>query len=383
MACAKSHARKEWSVTVSVQVRHRLGQFELDAAFESEGRLTALFGPSGSGKTSLVNIIAGLLRPKEGRVVVEGRVLNDTSRNIFVPGHKRRIGYVFQDARLFPHMNVRRNLEYGRRFTAGGERYAEFGKVVDLLGIGQLLDRKPDRLSGGEKQRVAIGRGLLASPRLILMDEPLASLDDARKAEIVPYIERLRDEMRIPIVLVSHSVAEVARLATDMVVLDHGRIVASGPLNDILPQLDLLPEDQRGEGGSVLKMTVAEHDQDFAMTVLRSAAGEIRIPRNSRISVGDAVRVRIRARDVMIATELPRNLSALNIMPGTIRELSAVGVSLCDVTVDCGGQPILARITRQSAQMLGLHRGQAAFAVVKTVSFDADNMRRMPAEGAD
>ncbi|APH74355.1 molybdenum ABC transporter ATP-binding protein [Aquibium oceanicum] len=367
-------------MTISVDVRHRLGGFGIDAAFESEGRLTALFGPSGSGKTSLVNIVAGLIRPNEGRIVVDGRVLVDTAANVYVPVHKRRIGYVFQDARLFPHMSVRRNLDYGRRLTPPKDRYAEFGKVVDLLGIGHLLDRKPDGLSGGEKQRVAIGRALLASPRLILMDEPLASLDEARKAEIMPYIERLRDELRIPIVLVSHSVAEVARLATDMVVLENGRVAAAGPLNDVLQRLDLLPEDQRGEGGSVLEMTVAGHDESFAMTLLRSPAGEIRIPRTDAIRPGDVVRVRIRARDVMIATEPPRGLSALNVIPGTVTALNASGASLFDVSVDCGGQSILARITRQSVHVLGLTVGQPVFAVVKTVSFDTASTRRV-AEG--
>ncbi len=380
MARQKSDARKERPVTISIDVRHGLGSFEIDAAFESEGRLTALFGPSGSGKTTLVNIVAGLIRPREGRVVVDGRVLVDSAANVHVPFHKRRIGYVFQDARLFPHMSVRRNLDYGRHLTPVRDRYADFGKVVDLLGIGHLLDRKPDGLSGGEKQRVAIGRARLRSPRLLLMDEPLASLDDARKAEIMPYVERLRDELRIPIVLVSHSVAEVARLATDMVVLDKGRVVAAGPLNDVLQRLDLLPEDQRGEGGSVLEMTVVGQDERFAMTVLSSPAGEIRIPRSGALQAGNVVRVRIRARDVMIATEPPRGLSALNVIPGTVAALTASGTSLFDVSVDCGGQPILARITRQSVHVLGLTVGQPVFAVVKTVSFDTASTRRV-AEG--
>ena len=381
MARQKSDALKERPVTISIDVRHGLGSFEIDAAFESKGRLTALFGPSGSGKTTLVNIVAGLIRPREGRVVVDGRVLVDTAARVVVPFHRRRIGYVFQDARLFPHLSVRRNLDYGRRLTPVRARYADFGKVVDLLGIGHLLDRRPDGLSGGEKQRVAIGRALLASPRLILMDEPLASLDDARKAEIMPYVERLRDELKIPIVLVSHSVAEVARLATDMVVLDKGRVVAAGPLNDVLQRLDLLPEDQRGEGGSVLEMTLAGHDETFAMTLLHSPAGEIRIPRTDAIGAGDVVRVRVRARDVMIATEPPRGLSALNVIPGTILALSAAGHSLFDVSVDCGGQSILARITRQSVHVLGLRVGQPVFAVVKTVSFDTVGTPRIPTSG--
>lgn len=198
-------------MSVSVDIGHHQGSFVLDAAFESTGRLTALFGPSGSGKTSLINAIAGLIRPQRGRIAVDGRVLVDTGDGVFIPKHKRRIGMVFQDARLFPHLSVAANLRYGRWFAPAAERYGDIGAVVELLGIGHLLDRRPAGLSGGEKQRVAIGRALLASPRLLLMDEPLASLDEARKTEILPYIERLRDETKVPIVYVSHSVAEVAR----------------------------------------------------------------------------------------------------------------------------------------------------------------------------
>ena len=207
------------------------------------------------------------------------------------------------------------NLDYGRWFAPRGERYADEEKVVELLGIGDLLDRKPDLLSGGEKQRVAIGRALLASPRLILMDEPLASLDEARKAEILPYVERLRDETKVPIVYVSHSVAEVARLATDVVVLAGGKVVASGPTADIMQRLDLMPADEIGEGGAVLDMAIAGHDQRFGMTVLQLGSG--RNPRAAdRCRPGAPIRLRIRARDVMVATERPHGLSALNILAG-------------------------------------------------------------------
>jgi molybdate transport system ATP-binding protein len=221
-------------MTLSVAIKHKLGAFALDARFESAGRLTALFGPSGAGKTAIVKIIGGLVRSDEARVAVGGQVLIDTAKNIFVPKEKRRIGYVFQEPRLFPHLTVKQNLGFGRWFTPKTERYADFDGVVALLGIGHLLARKPGLLSGGEQQRVAIGRALLASPRLLLMDEPLASLDEARKSEILPYIERLRDETKIPIVYVSHSAEEVARLATDLVVLAEGHIVKSGPANALL-----------------------------------------------------------------------------------------------------------------------------------------------------
>ncbi|BCH26388.1 molybdenum ABC transporter ATP-binding protein [Mesorhizobium sp. L-8-3] len=356
-------------MTLCVDLRHRLGTFDLDVAFESSGRLTALFGPSGSGKTSLVNLIGGLMRPDKGRIVADGRVFVDTSARSFLPKHRRRIGYVFQDARLFPHMSVSQNLRYGRFFTPAAERYAEMDAIVELLGIGHLLDRRPAALSGGEKQRVAIGRALIASPRLILMDEPLASLDEARKAEILPYVERLRDEAGVPIVYVSHSVAEVARLATDIVVLASGKVTAAGPTSDIVQRLDLLPEEERGEGGAVLDMQVVSHDAAFGMTLLASAAGEIRVPALA-VPEGRMVRLLVRARDVMIATEKPRGFSALNILAGNIVSVEPSNGVLADVRMDCHGQTIVARITRQSVHDLGLAAGKPVFAVVKSVTFD-------------
>ena len=210
---------------ITVAVRHKQGDFALDAAFSSTARVVALFGPSGSGKTTLLNVISGLIRPEVGVVEVGGRLLTDTKSGTFLPAHRRRVGYVFQDARLFPHLSVRGNLAYGRRFAPRAERYADPEEVIALLGLGPLLARRPATLSGGEKQRVAIGRALLASPRLLLMDEPLASLDAARKAETLPYVERLRDELSIPIVYVSHSREEVDRLADEVVHLDEGRLV--------------------------------------------------------------------------------------------------------------------------------------------------------------
>jgi molybdate transport system ATP-binding protein len=209
---------------IALAVRHRRGDFTLEVALESDARVIALFGPSGSGKSTLLHVVAGLIRPDRGVVRVEGRVLTDTAAGVFLPPHRRRIGYVFQDGRLFPHLSVRGNLGYGRRFAPKPERYAHPEEIVALLGLGSLLDRRPQTLSGGEKQRVAIGRALLASPRLLLMDEPLASLDAGRKAETLPYIERLRDELRIPIVYVSHSREEVDRLADEIVELRGGRL---------------------------------------------------------------------------------------------------------------------------------------------------------------
>jgi molybdate transport system ATP-binding protein len=358
-------------MTIEVDIRHRFGAFRLDARFESAGRLIALFGPSGSGKTSLVNLIGGLVRPDEGRIAVGGRVLVDTREGIFLPRHKRRIGYVFQDARLFPHLSVRRNLGYGEWFTPAGERYENLDRVVGLLGIGHLLDRSPDTLSGGEKQRVAIGRALLASPKLLLMDEPLASLDEARKAEIMPYIERLRDEAKVPIVYVSHSVAEVARLATDTVVMADGRVAAHGPTSEVLQQPEFLPPLERGEAGAVLDMAIEAHDEAYDMTILASAVGRIRVPRLGGI-VGTRVRLHIRARDVMVATERPTGLSAQNVLAGKIAGIGRRGDPLVEIHIDCNGEAIMSRITRQSLDMLGLDVGRAVFAVVKTVAFDQD-----------
>jgi molybdate transport system ATP-binding protein len=247
-------------MTLAIHIRHRLGTFEIDARFEAGGGLTALFGRSGAGKTSIINVIAGLIRPAEATVSVDGVALLDTARGLYVPRHRRRIGYVFQEGRLFPHLTVRQNLLYGRWFAPPAERPGDLDRVVDLLGIGGLLDRRPGRLSGGEKSRVAIGRALLADPRLLLMDEPLASLDEGRKAEILPYIERLRDQSRVPIVYVSHSVAEVARLASTVVLLSEGKVAAVGPTSDVMQRLDLFPLTGRAEAGAVVEATVERHD---------------------------------------------------------------------------------------------------------------------------
>ncbi len=274
-------------MTLAIDIRHRLGDFLLDARFETGSGLIALFGRSGSGKTSIINIIAGLIRPEQGRVTVGDAVLVDTARGVFVPRHRRRIGYVFQEGRLFPHLTVRQNLLYGRWFAPQAEARDDLDRVVDLLGIGSILERRPGRLSGGEKQRVAIGRALLANPRLLLMDEPLASLDEARKAEILPYIERLRDQTRIPIVYVSHSIAEVTRLASTLVLLSEGKVAAVGPTAEIMHRLDLFPLTGRAEAGAIVEATVERHDESFALTELRSRAGLWKLPR-LEAPVGDA-----------------------------------------------------------------------------------------------
>jgi molybdate transport system ATP-binding protein len=359
---------------LNVSVTHRLGAFTLDAEFDSEGGLTALFGRSGAGKTSLVNVIAGLIRPDHGHVAIDGEVLTDTATRRFVPAHRRRVGYVFQEGRLFPHLNVRQNLAFGRWFapratttsTRGG---SEFDQVIGLLGIDHLLARRPANLSGGEKQRVAIGRALLARPRVLVMDEPLASLDEGRRHEIFPYIERLRDEMRVPIVYVSHSVAEVARLATTLVVLSEGQVAAIGPTAQIMSRLDLFPLTGRAEAGAILTTRVAGHDAAFGLTILRAAAGELRVPYLD-LPVGTSMRVRIRARDVMIALRAPEGLSALNVLPGTIAEIAGGDGPIVQMRLDCAGEALIARLTRRSVETLGLVPGLTVHAVIKSIAFD-------------
>jgi molybdate transport system ATP-binding protein len=359
-------------MSIEVAISHTLGGFTLDATFRGMGPVTAMFGPSGSGKTTLVNFIGGLARPARGRIVADGRVLVDTDAGVFVPMHKRRIGYVFQDARLFPHLTVSQNLRYGRFFTPGAERYASFDHVVGLLGIGHLLERRPAGLSGGERQRVAIGRALIASPKLILMDEPLASLDEARKAEILPYIERLRDETKIPIVYVSHSIAEVSRLANDVVMMAEGKVLAVGSVAEIMPRLDLLPMEDRNETGAVIDLELVSHEAEYGLSVLRSSGGEWRLPR-VHASPGSRVRVRVRARDVMLATARPKNVSALNVLAGRIAEVAEGLGADALVTIDSGSDRLFARVTRRSVQHLGLAPGREVFAVIKSVTFDRGN----------
>jgi molybdate transport system ATP-binding protein len=361
-------------VTLVVDVHQRLGAFDLAAAFESGGRLTALFGHSGSGKTTLVNLIAGLGRPDAGRIAIDGRSLVDTGARVFVPSHRRRVGYVFQDARLFPHLTVRQNLAYGRLFAPRRDRWADVPRIVEMLGIGSLLDRRPARLSGGEKSRVAIGRALAASPRLMLMDEPLAALDEARKAEILPYIERLRDEGEIPIVYVSHAIAEVVRLATDIVVLAGGRVATSGPADVVLARLDLATPEDRDETAALVEATLEAQDETFALSVLRSSGGVWRVPRIEAVP-GTRMRARVRARDVMLALDRPERISALNVLPATVRAVHAgTGAADALIDLDAGGDRLLARVTRQTVAALALAPGLPLWAIVKAVSFDRANV---------
>ena len=355
-------------MTLIVEVRHRLGAFSLDAAFSSEGGITALFGRSGSGKTSVIRIIAGLTRPADGRVLLDGEPLTDTAKGIAVPSHKRRFGYVFQEARLFPHLSVRSNLSYGRWFAPGAKRSGDFDHIVDLLGIEPLLERSPSKLSGGERQRVAIGRALLSSPRLLLMDEPLAALDDARKAEILPYLERLRDETKIPIVYVSHSISEAARLATQVAVMRDGKVEASGSAIEVLSRPSS-GENPR-EAGALLEGFVEAIDERHRLAEVAINGGHLRIPDANAVR-GKRVRVFIPSRDVMLATVKPEGLSALNILAGTIHAIAPAPDGTMEIQVDCSGDIILSRITALSVEKLELAPGKPVFAIIKTVALQA------------
>lgn len=353
---------------LEVEVEHRVGDLRLEASVASDAGITALFGRSGAGKTTLINLLAGLRRPERGRIVVDGHTLFDSSAGIDLPPERRRLGYVFQESRLFPHLSVAGNLSYGLRRTPPAERHQDFDHIVELLDLGSLLKRRPRTLSGGERQRVSIGRALLASPRLLLMDEPLASLDIARKAEILPFIERLRDELRLPVVYVSHTLEEVIRLADTLVLMSEGRTIAAGPVEEIMSRLDLRPLTGRYEAGAVLFAKVAGIDVAFGLTELAFADRRLWVPR-LELPMGTPLRVRVRARDVSISLSRPRDSSVVNILEGTIREVEAGNEPVADVLLDVGA-PLIARITRRSAQALRLAPGQRVFAQIKAVAID-------------
>ncbi len=345
-------------MTLEIRIEHRFPAFRLDVGLALPGGLTCLFGKSGSGKTSIVNAVAGLLRPDEARIALDGVALHD------LPPHRRDIGYVFQDARLFPHLTVAQNLTYGprvRRVPPEG-----LDRIVALLGIGGLLSRRPATLSGGEKQRVAIGRALLSRPRLLLMDEPLAALDEGRKAEILPYIEALRDETGLPILYVSHSVPEVARLATSIAVIEAGRVVAFGPAAQILSDPATAPLLGLRDAGAVLTARIAAQEAD-GLTRLDTAAGSLWLPHVPG-EPGRALRVRIAAQDVILSRTRPEGLSALNILPATVAALHDGHGPGVLVRLDLGGEYLLARVTRRSAQALDLVPGLAVHAVLKSVA---------------
>jgi molybdate transport system ATP-binding protein len=356
-------------VSIAVHIWHKFGAFALDVSFRiEEPGITALFGPSGSGKTTTINALAGLFRPREGRIVMDERVVLDTQRGVFVPARERRIGYVFQDARLFPHMSVRDNLCFGQRRTGRADS-AGFADIVALLGLEPLLKRKPSRLSGGERSRVALGRALLADPMLLLLDEPLAALDAARREEVIPYLERLRDQARIPMFYVTHSVEELSRLADHVVVLKSGRVTREGRVFDLLSDLEFSSLTGVAAYGAVIAAHVSEQRENEGLTMLAFDGGNLAVPRIER-PIGAALRVRIRAEDILLAREAPVAISANNVLPATVTGIRQGESVYADVQLSCGGVRLVARITLASLVRLKIAAGTALFAIVKSVTID-------------
>jgi molybdate transport system ATP-binding protein len=349
-------------MSLEVRLSQRLGDFMLDAAFATRGHVTALFGPSGAGKSSIVAAIAGLSRPRQGRIALDGRILTETP-HVFVPPEKRRIGVVFQDARLFPHMSVEDNLLFGWRRATVKAPAATVSHVVALLGLEALLQRRPRKLSGGEKSRVALGRALLASPDLLLLDEPLASLDAARRGEILPYLERLARQEKLPMLYVSHQIDEVARLADEVVVLENGRVKAQGPVSELLTD----PDAVSGVPplGAVFDATVKEHRPD-GLTTLSFDGGLILLSRLPQ-PPGTRLRMRLRAEDILLALEEPKAISANNVLLCRVQTIRASEAE-ADVALLCGATRLVARITRASLTRLGLETGRTVYAVIKSVT---------------
>ena len=368
-----------------MDVRLKHGRFKIDAQLNAGPGVTALFGRSGSGKSTLVHLLAGLINPDEGVIRVENRTLFDSSQNINLAPQDRHVGCVFQEARLFPHLSVQKNLKYGLNRLPEHLHSETFAQVVEVLGLEHLLTRRPARLSGGEKQRVAIGRALLSNPNLLLMDEPLANLDSARKSEILPYIERLSATFNLPVVYVSHNIDEVVRLADTLALVDDGSIAAVGPVQDIMARLDLSPLTGRFEAGAVLNLFVDGHDEDVGLTQLNLQGHPIFTPQID-LSTGQSVRLRIRARDVSLALTPPKNTSILNQLPVIVTDVKKDDGPQVDLALSIqsklgsekeASQTLLARITKKSFSDLDLDIGKPAHALIKAVSIDQKNLAKI------
>lgn len=338
------------------RIKARRGDFVLDTEFLTPTGVTALFGGSGAGKTSVVNAIAGLLQPAEGRIAVGDTVLFDSALGVNVPLHRRRVGFVFQNARLFPHLSVHQNLRYG------GSHDEE--RVISILGLADMLARRPKTLSGGEQQRVALGRALMCDPQILLMDEPLAALDAPRKAEIMPYLETLRDSVKVPIVYVSHTMSEVARLATTLVVMQAGKVLRAGPIDDVLADPAAVPLIGVQDAGALIHARVISHDPKDGLTLLRFDGGDLLLP-GAVGQIGQTLRLRVAAGDVILSRAAPEGISALNVLPVTITQLSQGRGPGVAVGLMAGKTRLLARVTRRSATALDLSEGQQLFAIIK------------------
>jgi molybdate transport system ATP-binding protein len=344
--------------------------FSLELDLDLPGRgVTALYGPSGSGKTSCLRTLAGLTRCDRAAhtfIAVNGEVWQDDAKNVWVPVHQRALGYVFQDAALFKHLNVAQNMAFGMTRVPQAQRRVSLEQAVALLGLGHLMERHPDTLSGGERQRVAIARALATSPRILLMDEPLAALDAARKAEVLPYLEQLHRELDIPVLYVSHALEEVARLADHLVLLEAGRVVASGPTAELLTRLDL--SLAHGDGaGAVMSTTIVGHAPGEHLTTTRFSGGDLIVPQQAG-AVGSQLRIRVQARDVSLTLTQQTGTSILNILHARVTELSPDHPGQMMVALDVGGCPLLARVTSRSARELGLRPGLVVYAQIKGVA---------------
>jgi molybdate transport system ATP-binding protein len=366
MVCA-ARAPLVGRMMLSVHVKKLRGSFTLSAQFElPTPGVVALFGRSGCGKSTLVNVIAGLLEADQGQVLLDDVVLLDTERQVAVPPEQRRIGYVFQDARLFPHLSVAGNLQYAQK-RAPEPAFVKLADVCALLDLGSLLQRRVHHLSGGERQRVAIGRALLCQPRLLLLDEPLASLDAARREEVLPYLEKLRDTLSIPMVYVSHNFDEVLRLATHLVLMEDGKTIAQGGLGELSlnPRLRAIIGAE-AVGAIVDGVVVGVPDSD-GLTRVRVGCGELLV-QAARVAIGDRMRVQLLARDLIVATEAPRNLSVRNSLSGTIAAVTRDDAGSDLIVIDIGGPLVMARITQSATRELSLRPGSAVWILVKAVS---------------
>jgi molybdate transport system ATP-binding protein len=344
--------------------------FVLDVDLHMPGRgVTALYGHSGSGKTTCLRCIAGLERAETGFIQINDEVWQDSDRKIFVPPHKRALGYVFQEASLFPHLSVLANLEFGLKRIPKPQRRVDMAHATELLGIGHLLDRHPQHLSGGERQRIGIARALLTSPKLLLMDEPLAALDSQRKNEILPYLQRLHDELDIPVLYVSHSQDEVARLADHLVLLSDGKALASGPIGETLARLDL-PLALGDDAGVVIEGHVSAYDPHYQLLTLQLPGTDLSIRvAHAPMNQGQALRCKVQARDVSLSLQSVEQSSILNRLPVTvISEIGADNAAHVLIRLNAAGTPLLARITRYSRDQLGVHPGQQLWAQIKAVA---------------